>query len=84
MALTKKEAKIRSKAYCVLWLIVKGFIPNKYFWFRQLRSKKATTHLFFAYDKFKLCGQSFIFTEYGNETWSNGIWEFPKGLLKFS
>lgn len=81
----KKKAKVRGKSYTIAWLIFHGFIPKESFWVKKMKLLK-TSHNFFDYGKFKLCGK-YVSAERCNnkETWTvNGIWDFPKGLLKFN
>lgn len=74
------KVKIKSKIYCTVWLGTHGFIPAKYFWFRRFGN--LTTHTFFDYDKYKLCGNIYTGKVKGKETIEvNSVWDFPKSLV---
>lgn len=72
--------KVRSRIYCIVWLILHGFIPKRYHWFRKFGKK--TSHLFFSYGKYKLCGKIWPAEKWLKETYTvNLVWDMPTGLI---
>ena len=77
-------SRVKNKLYCIAWLLLHGFIPQKYYWRKRFKFLY-TTHNYFSYDKFQFCGKV---CKIEKPTWKqetvevNEVWDFPKGMIK--